>query len=142
MGRGDMIPPRSFIRDLELLIPPMPEEKGLIFVDWKFSTIWDPITQRWEIVTPAPVSVFRRGYVEAFLVETQNGGFAPLDNRALRELRMLVWEKNHMVDLSRHLTNQEVAYADRLARVNRQTQAKFQEAGKKCDKFRTTKTFT
>jgi len=129
MGRGDMRPPRPFIRDLSLIDP-------------NFSVVWEPEGQRYVIVSPAPVSVFRKGYVSEYLVETINKGYAPLDGRVIRELRYLMWEKNHLVSLDHYLQKQKMGAREKQERMNRQTQAKFREAGKKCDKFRTTKTFT
>ena len=69
MGRGDMRPPAYFLRDLKL-------------IDRKFSVVWEPIGQRYAIVSPAPVSVFRKGFVYEYLVE-RYGRFAPLDGHVL-----------------------------------------------------------
>ena len=128
MGRGDMRPPAYFLRDLELIDP-------------KFSVVWEPIGQRFAIISPAPVSVFRKGFVYEYLVE-RNGRFAPLDGRVIKDLRYLMWEKNQLVSLDHYPQKQKEREREKIEKVNRQTEAKLREAGKKCDKFRTTKTFT
>ena len=129
MGRGDMRPPAHFLRDLKLIDP-------------NFSVVWEPIGQRYAIIRPAPVSVFRKGYVSEYLVETTNKGYASLDGRVIRDLRYLMWEKNGMVSLDHYPKEQKKRESEKIEKVNRQTEAKLREAGKKCDKFRTTKTFT
>ena len=128
MGRGDMRPPAWFVRELKLIDP-------------NFSVVWEPIGQRYAIISPAPVSVFRKGFVYEYLVE-RNGSFAPLDGRVIRDLRYLMWEKNQLVSLDHYPQEQKKRESEKLEKVNRQTEAKLREAGKKCDKFRTTKTFT
>jgi len=128
MGRGDMRPSAYFLRDLKLIDP-------------NFSVVWEPIGQRYAIISPAPVSVFRKGFVYEYLVE-RNGRFAPLDGQVIRDLRYLMWEKNQLVSLDHYPQEQKKREREKIEKVNRQTEAKFREAGKKCDKFRTTKTFT
>lgn len=129
MGRGDMIPPRPFVRDLKLINP-------------RYSIIWEPIGQRWAIISPAPVNVFRRGYVYEYLVESSNKRYAPLDARVIKEIKRLKWEKNRMRDLDDHLKNQKRKQEEEVFKANIQTQAKFREFGKKLEKFRTSKTFS
>ena len=128
MGRGDMRPPAWFVRELKLIDP-------------NFSVVWEPIGQRYAIISPAPVSVFRKGFVYEYLVE-RNGRFAPLDGRVIKDLQYLMWEKNQLVSLDHYPQEQKKRESEKLEKVNRQTEEKLREAGKKCDKFRTTKTFT
>jgi len=129
MGRGDMIPPRPFVRDLRLINP-------------RYSIIWEPIAQKWAIISPAPVSVFRKGFVYEYLVETPNGGFMSLDHRVLDEIKYLKWEKNQMRDLDDHLLNQKRRQEEEMFETNIRTEAKLREAGRKLEKFRTSKTFS
>jgi hypothetical protein len=93
MGRGDMRPPAWFVRELKLIDP-------------KFYVVWEPRGQRFVIVSPAPVSVFRKGYVSEYLVEL-NGQFSPLDRRVIQALQFLMWEKNQMVSLDHYLQDRK-----------------------------------
>ena len=128
MGRGEMRPPSHFLRDLELIDP-------------KFSVIWEPKAQRFAIISPAPVSVFRKGYVTEYLVEL-NGQFAPLDGRVIKDLQYLMWEKNHLVSLDHYLKDMDRRELEKRERADRQTRERMADFTGKLNKFRTTKTFT
>ena len=128
MGRGDMRPPAFFLRDLKLIDP-------------NFFVVWEPRGQRYVIASPAPVSVFRKGYVSEYLVEL-NGKYAPLDGRVLRELRYLMWEKNQLVSLDHYLKDMDRREQEKTEQENRQTRERMAEFTGKLNKFRTTKTFT
>jgi len=129
MDRGDMHPPRPFIRDLKLIDP-------------NFSVIWLTIGQKFAIISPAPISIFRKGYVVEYLVESPNGEYAPLDGRVIRELQFLMWEKNHLLTLDHHLLNQKKRERERIERMNRQTKDSFREAEKIINNAGKKKTFT
>ena len=123
-----MRPPAFFLRDLALIDP-------------KLFVIWEPRGQRYAIVTPAPVSVFRKGYVVDYLVEF-NGRFSALDGRVIRELQHLMWEKNHMVSLDHFWKDMDRRELEKKERVDQQTRERMAALAGKIDKFRTTKTFT
>lgn len=105
MGRGDMRPSIPFLRELRL-------------IDRKFDVIWLPKVQKFGIISPQPVNVFRQGYWIEYLVE-KNGRYAPLDNRVLRAIRKLIYEKNMMRNLD-----------DYLKQLDQEEEAEFQKAVK------------
>ena len=128
MGRGEMRPPSHFLRDLRLIDP-------------KLSVVWEPKAQRFAIVSPAPVSVFRKGYVTDYLVEL-NGQFAPLNGRVIKDLQYLMWEKNHMVSFDHYLRDMDRREEEKKEKADQQTRERMSDLAGKIDKFKKTKTFT
>jgi len=63
-------------------------------INRNFRPLWERISGKWLIVSPAPVSVFRKGYVVEYLVE-RDGCFYPLNHLVLETIRWLLWEKEN-----------------------------------------------
>lgn len=120
---------------------PLPFLKELELIDRKFSVIWIPKVQKYAIVTAQPRNVFRRGYAIEHLVE-KDGKHAPLDNRVLRTLRRLLYQKEKLVSLDHYLTQLDREEEERLNKVTMRQQEMETDFMKKVHKFQHSKTFS
>lgn len=85
------------IRQGEGYVPPW-FERDLKLISPDFSTLWDTESERFIIVSPAPASIFSRGYVEEYVV-SEDGEYAPLDSVVLEAIRKIIYEKERDVSV-------------------------------------------
>ena len=71
-------------------------------VSSNFRLIWAWKSQKWLVVSPAPVNIFRAGFVVEHVVE-KNKAYAPLDRRAMKALQRARFERDHEYSLDKHL---------------------------------------
>lgn len=113
--------------------------RELKFIDSNFDVARDDETGKWLIVSPAPVSVFRKGYVVEYLVE-MNKQFYPLCENVLDAIRKLIKEKDSGFSLDHHLReiHEDIERRRRGAKMLRAEGTN--EFYKKFNKFQTTET--
>lgn len=116
-------------------------KEELKLISLNLSAFWDPRYERYLIISPAPFSTFRNGYIVEYLVE-KNGQYAPLDRRVLEALQRARYEKLRFASLDDFLVQ-----IDREDREKREKALKLSlemksDFYKKWNKFSTTKTFT
>jgi len=120
--------PSWFVRELRLLCS-------------KFSVIWLNEAGRWAVVSPAPMNVFREGYVVEYLVEN-NGRFADLNAQVIHNIRKLLYEKNRLRTLDDHLKQQGEAENTKVDKAVEEMRDRRWGAMKQMARLATTKTFT
>ena len=94
---SDRKAPAGFVKDLKL-------------ISSKFSALWDRFHHKWLIVSPAPVNVFRSGYVVERVVE-KNGKYYPLNQIALDALAKSMRERG--LSISRFIKGIEREIAEK-----------------------------
>lgn len=127
-------------RQGENYIPPG-FEKELKLISPNFSTFWDPIYERYLIISPAPFNTFRNGYIVEYLVE-KNGEFAPLDRRVLEALQRARYEKLRFTSLDNFLVQIDRADREKREKARKLSLEMKSDFYKKWNKLSTTKTFT
>ena len=121
-------PPDWFVRELKA-------------IDSRLNAIWSQQFCKWIIVSPAPINVFRDGYVIEMVVEDENHQFMPLDRRVLHALRAAKYELENGWVIPNYLEMMDIRErekGDRAAKLRREMQTDFL---KKCYHFMTKKVF-
>lgn len=108
-------------------------------IDSNFEVARDQGTGKWLIVSPAPVNVFRKGYIVEYLVE-MNKRFYPLCENVLDAIRKLKKKKDPCFSLDKHLReiHEDIERRGRRARMLKAEGTN--EFYKKFNKFQTTET--
>lgn len=80
VNNGQGYVPRWFERELKLISP-------------NFSVIWDGEAQSFLVVSPGPLSVFRKYFIPEYAVTDESGNYIPLDSNVLEAIREILYRK-------------------------------------------------
>ena len=116
-------------------------ERELKLIDPNLSPFWDGKCERWLIISPGPVSVFRQGFVTELAV-SKDSGYTPLDRRILSEVKELFYLKNKMNRMKRHIEEMEESDESLVVEAEKEWQGLKREFMKKVYRFQTTETFS
>lgn len=116
-------------------------KEELKLISPNLSAFWDGRYERYLIISPAPFSAFRHGYIVEYLVE-KNGQFAPLDRRVLEALQRARYEKLRFASLDNFLIQIDREDKEKREKAYKLSLEMKGDFYKKWNKFSTTKTFT
>jgi len=126
--QGENIAPSWFIRELRLIEP-------------EFYPFWDPKAERWLIVRSTSLDVFRQNYIVEYCV-SKGRDYTPLDRRTLFEIQRILYEKNRLREVDKHLEEMRESDEALQAMSDREWRGLKREFMKKLYKFSHEKTFT
>lgn len=112
-------------------------------INSRLGVIWSPQYCKWIIVSPAPVSVFRKGYIVEMIVEDENHSFLPLDRRVLDSLKIAQYELDNTAwSIEKQLKEEERRAREKGERAAQERRRMQQDFFKKWHHFLTKKVFT
>lgn len=114
----------------------------LKLIDRKLEVVWDKKACVFLIVTPAPVNVFRSGYVVEHSVSKKNGDFIPLDMRVIHYLQDLRFDRDHTYREDKYLAELDEEDFEVAKKVEKERLLMERDFIKKVNKFRYSTTFT